>query len=168
MDSAAGSAEVSVASIRQLPFMDNIDERGRLTAVESGITVPFPIRRIFYVHQVQPGEDRGGHAHRDTDQVLTALGGALDIVVSDAEEHRRFRLDDPGFGIYMPRMIWVRMYNFSPGCSCVVFASTHYDRSRSVRTWAEYLEARGKPWRLEPTLTELDLTVPMGLDRRQP
>jgi hypothetical protein len=116
--------------------------------------LPFPIRRVFYVHQVLPGEDRGGHAHRDTDQVLTALGGSMDIMVSDAREHRWFHLDHPGKGIYLPCMIWVRMYNFSPGCACIVFASTHYDRSKSIRTWTEYLNERGRPWCDEPGLKE--------------
>jgi hypothetical protein len=158
MNSVIRHSDVSIASIRWLKFMDNIDERGRLTAIESEITMPFPIRRVFFVHQVLPGEDRGGHAHRDTDQVLTVLGGNLEIVVSDAYEHRHFRLDHPGRGIYLPRMIWVRMYNFSPGSACIVFASTHYDRSRSIRTWNEYLQERGRSWLSEPDLEDIAST----------
>ncbi len=144
-----------IAAVRWLEFMDNIDERGRLTAVEGEISLPFSIARVFYVHQVRPGEDRGGHAHRDTDQVLTALGGSLDVVVSDGRTHRRYRLDHPGRGIYLPRMIWVRMYDFSPGCACLVFASTHYDQSMSIRTWQEYLQELGISWFPEPGLCAL-------------
>ncbi|PTN36491.1 FdtA/QdtA family cupin domain-containing protein [Desulfonatronum sp. SC1] len=156
MNSPTDHADAGIETIKWLDFMDNTDERGRLTAVESGITVPFPIRRVFYVHQVQPGEDRGGHAHRDTDQVLTALGGSLELVVSDARRHRRIRLDHPGKGLYLPRMVWVRMYDFSPGCAFLVFASTHYERSRSIRTWAEYLLERGVAFFVEPVPADLE------------
>lgn len=159
--SAVGRKEAGLAAIRWIDFMDNIDERGRLTAVEGEMTVPFPIHRVFYVHQVRPGEDRGGHAHRDTDQVLTALGGGLEVVVSDGREHCRLRLDHPGRGIYLPRMIWVRMYDFSPGCSCVVFASTHYDRSMSIRTWPAYQEELGLPPSAEPGLADLEPCRPL-------
>ncbi len=153
---SVGRTQAGLTAIRWIEFMDNIDERGRLTAVEGEMIVPFPIRRVFYVHQVRPGEDRGGHAHQDTDQVLTALGGNMEVVVSDGRKHCRIRLDHPGRGIYLPRMIWVRMHDFSPGCSCVVFASTHYDRSMSIRTWPAYLEAQGLPTTAEPSLMELD------------
>lgn len=153
-----------IAAVRWLEFMDNIDQRGRLTAVEGEISLPFAINRVFYVHQVRPGEDRGGHAHRDTDQVLTALGGSLDVVISDGRAHRRYRLDHPGRGIYLPRMIWVRMYDFSPGCACLVFASTHYDRSMSIRTWREYLQELGISWFPEPGLgAPLETDAPADL-----
>ncbi|HDQ41855.1 MAG TPA: WxcM-like domain-containing protein [Desulfonatronum sp.] len=158
-------SDTGLAAVRWLAFMDNIDERGRLTAVESGISLPFPIRRVFYVHQVLPGEDRGGHAHRDTDQVLTAVGGSLHVVVSDGREHRRYRLDHPGWGIYLPRMIWVRMYDFSRGSACLVFASTHYDRSMSIRTWREYLQELGRSWFPEPGL-ETPLVADAPVDRQ--
>jgi len=156
-------SDAGIAAVRWLEFMDSIDERGRLTAVEGEISLPFAIKRVFYVHQVRPGEDRGGHAHRDTDQVLTVLGGSLDVVVSDGREHRRYRLDHPGWGIYLPRMIWVRMYDFSPGSACLVFASTHYDRSMSIRTWREYLQELGRSWFPEPGLeTPLAADGPEG------
>ncbi|WP_244148819.1 sugar 3,4-ketoisomerase [Desulfonatronum thioautotrophicum] len=148
-----------IEAVKWLDFMDNTDERGRLTAVESGITVPFPIQRVFYVHQVQEGGDRGGHAHRDTDQVLTALGGSLDLVISDARRHCRIRLKHPGKGLYLPRMTWVRMYDFSPGCVFLVFANTHYDRSRSIRTWDEYLAEQNVAFFSEPTPADLGPTT---------
>lgn len=137
-------------SVRCVDFIDNVDERGRLTAIEGEVTVPFLIRRVFYVHEVQQRVARGGHAHRDTDQLLTALGGSLDVLISNGVEHREYRLDHPGKGILVPRMFWVRMFNFSTGAVCLVLANTNYDRSKSIRTWAQFLDDLGISWKEEP------------------
>lgn len=133
-----------MADVRWLELQDVCDSRGRLTAVESEVHIPFPIARVFYVHQVQPGVDRGGHAHKDTDQLAVAVHGSLKIYLSDGVETRGFQLDRPDRGLYIPRLIFARLCDFSPGAVCLVFASTKYDRSRSIRSWDEYLNYRGR------------------------
>ena len=128
--------------IRWIEFQDVVDERGRLTAVEEINHIPFSIKRIFYVHQVKPGTDRGGHAHHDTDQVITAVHGSLKIDVSDGIATRTFVLDSPNKGVYVPRMFWIRLYDFRNNGVCLVIASTLYDMKKSCRTWDDYLAAR--------------------------
>ena len=115
------------------------DSRGVLTAVEAERDVPFSIRRVFLIHHATA--DRGGHAHMDTDQVVTAAAGSLTVEVSDGTENRSFRLNDPTRGVYVPRMVFVRLKSFSKGAVCLVLASTHYDISRSFRTWEDYRRA---------------------------
>lgn len=136
---------MTLRDVREVVFADVGDERGRLTAVEGGVHLPFPIARVFYVHQVVPGTPRGGHAHRDTDQVITAVAGRLALVVSDGRDSMRYELHDPARGVYVPRMLWVDLLEFSEGAVCLVFASTLYDRSRSLRTWGDYLAAVDLP-----------------------
>ena len=126
-------------AIRWITLPSAVDERGVLTAVESGRDLPFEIRRVFYVHHV--AAERGGHAHRDTDQVAVAACGRLRLEVSDGERTAEFVLDDPTRGLFLPRMLFVRLCDFSPGAVCLVLASTHYDRARSIRGWDEYLSA---------------------------
>ncbi len=130
-------------TVRWIEFQDNPDERGRLTAVEADRHVPFPIARVFLVHQVAPGTDRGGHAHRDTDQVLACTHGRLKVDVSDGRGTLTFVLDDPARGLFVPRMLWIRLYDFEQEAVLLVYANTHYDRSQSIRTWDEYLAAVG-------------------------
>lgn len=130
---------MNVKDIIWIKLKYNPDERGCLTAIESNCEAPFDIKRVFYMHDVVPGADRGGHAHRDTDQVAVAVHGQLNIVVSDGHESTIILLNHPGWGIYLPRMTWTRLMNFSLGAVCLVLASTHYDRSKSIRTWNEYL-----------------------------
>lgn len=121
------------------------DDRGCLTAIEVGQIIPFEVKRVFYMHDVALGADRGGHAHRDTDQFAVAVHGSLKLLVSDGYESRLVILDNPSWGVILPRKTWTRLTDFSEGAVCLVLASTHYDRSKSIRTWPEYLAERGVP-----------------------
>lgn len=113
------------------------DGRGTLTAVEAMIDIPFEIRRIFYMHHVSA--ERGGHAHRDTEQVVIGIAGRHVIEVKDGHASLTFVLDDPNRGLYLPRMTFTSLMEFSADAVSLVLASTHYDRGKSVRTFEEYL-----------------------------
>lgn len=123
--------------IRWIKLPAVTDDRGTLTAVEATVDIPFEIRRIFYMHHISA--DRGGHAHRDTDQVVIGISGRHVIEVKDAQRSMRFVMDDPDKGLYLPRMTFTSLMEFSPGAVSLVLASTHYDRARSIRTFEEYL-----------------------------
>ena len=128
----------SLSDVRWLDFPTNQDERGILTSIEGGQDIPIEIKRVFFMHQVVA--ERGGHAHRDTDQVLFAVNGTLTIELSDGESKIIEKVGDPRRGLFIPRMIFTRMYNFSPDSVCMVLANTHYDRSKSIRTYEEFLQ----------------------------
>jgi hypothetical protein len=136
-----------LGQVRWLHFRDIADARGRLTALEGEREIPFAIERVFYVHKVAAGQDRGGHAHLDTDQVIIGAHGSLKIELSDGLSTKTFVLDDPGRGVYQPRMVWIRMCDFSPDALCLVLSSTKYDPTASFRTWEDYLVGRGIPVR---------------------
>ena len=114
------------------------DPRGVLTSVESGIDTPFEIKRIFYMHHIVT--DRGGHAHTDTDQVIIASYGSFRVDISDGTQSQKYVLDDAQKGLYVPRMIFIKLYEFSQGAVCTVLSSTHYDIKKSIRTWEDYLK----------------------------
>lgn len=114
------------------------DSRGVLTSVESGIDTPFEIKRIFYMHHIVT--DRGGHAHTDTDQVIIASYGSFRVDISNGTRSKKYVLDDAQKGLYVPRMIFVKLYDFSQGAVCTVLSSTHYDMKKSIRTWEDYLK----------------------------
>jgi dTDP-4-dehydrorhamnose 3,5-epimerase-like enzyme len=137
-------------NIQWLAFQSVVDERGRLTVIEGNNHVPFQIARVFYVHEVAAGTDRGGHAHRDTDQVLTCIHGCMKVDAADGHRVSTFVLDDAKRGLYVPRMLFVRLYDFTPGAVLLVLANTVYDRSRSLRSWHEYLTARDLPGEPDP------------------
>src|SRR5690606_16579241 len=126
-----------LADVRWIPLPAVRDERGTLTALEGGVDLPFEIKRVFYMHHIVA--DRGGHAHLDTDQVVIGISGRHVIEVKDGSTSRTFVLDDPDKGLYLPRMTFTSLMEFSEDAVSLVLASTHYDRSRSLRTFEDYL-----------------------------
>ena len=130
-----------LSTVKWINLPSNTDSRGVLTSIESCIDVPFEIKRIFYMHHIV--SDRGGHAHRDTDQVVIALSGRFIIALSDGHTKKIIEMNDPAKGIYIPRMIFIEMYDFSSGAVCGVLASTHYDITKSIRSWGEYAQEIG-------------------------
>ena len=130
-----------LSRVRLVPLNTNVDARsGRLTAVEGESEIPFMIHRIFYVYNVVEGDERGGHAHPGTEQFLIALGGSLNVDVMSPLEKQTFHLDDPAVGLYLPPMLWVRLYDFSAGAFCFVAASTHYAEGEVIRDWDLYIQ----------------------------
>jgi hypothetical protein len=128
---------------RWLEFHHLRDERGALTAIEAEKHVPFATRRVFYLHGVDSRATRGGHANAVSEQVLTALSGALTVELSDGLTTRTFVLDDPTRGVYMPPLHWIRMSGFRPGTVCLVLASTRFDPAEYIRSWPEFIARRG-------------------------
>lgn len=113
------------------------DNRGSLTAIEGGIDIPFDIKRIFYMHHVS--SDRGGHAHIDTDQVLIPIHGSLKVKLFNGKESEEYMMDDCTRGLYIPRLYFTDMYEFTPETACLVLSSTHYDMGKSLRSMDAYM-----------------------------
>ncbi len=117
------------------------DPRGNLTFVESNRQVPFEIRRVYYLYDVPGGETRGGHAHKQLEQLLVAASGSFDVVLDDGTERKRFSLNRSHMGLYVPRMVWRELENFSTGSLCLVMASEYYDEEDYYRDYGEFLDA---------------------------
>jgi dTDP-4-dehydrorhamnose 3,5-epimerase-like enzyme len=117
------------------------DPRGNLTFVESGTQVPFEIARVVYLYDVPGGEVRGGHAHRELEQLIIAVAGSFDVVVDDGAQRERFSLNRSYYGLYVPPMIWREMDNFSSGSVGLVLASHVYDESDYYRDHDEFARA---------------------------
>lgn len=115
----------------------NIDARGALTAIEGAQDIPFEIKRIFYMHHVS--SDRGGHAHIDTDQVLIPVHGSLRVKLFDGHETAEYFMNDCTKGLYIPRLYFTDMYEFTHETVCLVLSSTHYDMGRSLRSMEAYM-----------------------------
>lgn len=129
-----------LARVRMMSLPTFSDSRGMLTALEADKDVPFKIRRLFYVYNVQPPFERGGHAHPDTEQLLVCVCGSLKIDVSDPSGGRTYLLDDPSLGLYVPELVWTRLYDFTADAVCLAAASTHYGRADVIRDWGRYVE----------------------------
>ena len=135
-------ADMSLAEVRWIELPCKSDERGNLAIVE-GSAMPFSIARFFYIYGITPGVERGGHAHRVTEQFIIAMTGSFRMDLTDGTQTQSYLLNSPSKGIYVPPMIWDRLYAFSPDATCLVVASTPYVESDYIRDWAEYRHATG-------------------------
>lgn len=117
------------------------DPRGNLTFIEGENHVPFDIKRVYYLYDVPGGAERGGHAHRDLEQFLIAASGSFEVSVTDGADKKTFFLNRSYYGLYIPRMIWREMSNFSSGSVCLVLASARYEEQDYYRDYDEYLQA---------------------------
>ncbi len=132
-----------IEQVRIIELPKIADPRGNLTFVEGMNHVPFDIRRVYYLYDVPGGETRGGHAHKDLEQFIIAVNGSFDVVLRDGYNQKKFFLNRSYYGLYVPRMVWRELENFSSGSVCLVLASQPYDESDYYRDYPEFLKAVG-------------------------
>lgn len=130
------STTVYDCTLIELP--KNHTERGNITAVNKSEEIPFNINRVYYLYDVPGGESRGGHGHRELQQLIVAASGSFDLIIDDGKIKRTFHLARPNFGVYMPAGIWRELDNFSSGSICLVIASHPYDEHDYIRDYNEY------------------------------
>ncbi|WP_044529302.1 sugar 3,4-ketoisomerase [Herbaspirillum sp. B65] len=114
------------------------DPRGNLSFLESGVHLPFEIKRVFYLYDVPTGESRGAHAHRQLHQFLICLSGSFDVALDDGEQQSTIHLNRPWLGLHVPPLIWAAEINFDPGSICLVLASDIYDEADYIRDYQQF------------------------------
>lgn len=126
-----------------IEFKDLGDDRGKLVVIESGIAIPFDIKRVFYIYGSDSTVVRGQHANRESEFVLINVAGKSKVRITDTKEELVVELNKPMMGIYIPKMIWKDMYDFSEDSVLLVLASTHYDGLEYIRDYKQYEEIMG-------------------------
>jgi hypothetical protein len=117
------------------------DERGQLVAIESGIHVPFEIKRVFYIFGTLPKVLRGQHSHHKTKQYLIAVHGSCKVTLENGIHSNTYELNNPSFGLFQDAMVWGTMHDFSADCVLLVLADQYYDESDYIRNYEEYKRA---------------------------
>ena len=122
-----------------IEFADLGDERGKLVVIEGNESIPFEIKRVFYIYGSDATVVRGQHANRQSEFVLINVAGTSKVRITDGKEEIIVELNKPMMGVYIPRMVWKDMYDFSEDSVLLVLASTHYDGSEYIRDYEQYL-----------------------------
>lgn len=115
-----------------------LDYRGNLTFIEGNNHVPFAIKRVFWIYDVPGGEKRGGHAYKQSEEFIVALSGSFDVVLDDGQTKETIHLNRSYNGIYVPKMVWREMCNFSTNSVALVLSSTDFDEGDYIRNYADF------------------------------
>lgn len=122
-----------------LEFSDLGDERGKLVVIEGNQSIPFEIKRVFYIYDSDSDVVRGQHANRESEFVLINVSGSSKVYIDDGTENMVVELNRPMMGVYIPKMVWKDMYDFSEDSVLLVLANTHYDAQEYIRDYDEYI-----------------------------
>lgn len=119
------------------------DRKGNLSVVENGVTLPFDVKRVYYIYDVPGGESRGAHAHKALSQLIVAASGSFCVTLDDGKAKQTFFLNRPYQGLYVKPGIWRDLTDFSSGAVCMVLASEKYCEEDYIRDYNDYLKTRG-------------------------
>ena len=135
----------------ELKFQDKVhlidlpkikDPRGNLTFIESGVQVPFEVKRNYWIYDVPSGMWRDGHAFKQQQELLVSLSGSFDVVVSDGDVEQTYHLSRPQIGLYVPRMTWRYINNFSTNSVALVLSSTYFDEDDYIVDFEEFKDLK--------------------------
>lgn len=131
-------ASVFNCSIVELNKIKN--RSGNITVIDEIGTVPFSIKRVFYLYDIPGGESRGAHAHKDCHQFLIAASGSFEVLLDDGKTKRQVLLNRANVGLHILPGIWASEINFSSGSICLVMASETYNDQDYIRDYDDYLK----------------------------
>lgn len=111
---------------------------GNITIVEGGKSIPFEIKRLYYLYDIPGGEDRGGHAHKELRQLIVAASGSFNVLLDDGINKKVVTLSRPDYGLLVVPGIWRELMEFSSGSICLVLASEVYNETDYIREYPEF------------------------------
>lgn len=132
----------TIEDIRVIELPKFLDARGNLSFAENCKQIPFEIKRTYWIYDVPGGEDRGGHAFKENQEVVIALSGAFDVVIDDGENNKTFTLNRSYYGLYIPQGLWRTMENFSTNSLALEFGSVAYSADDYIRDYGEFLKLK--------------------------
>lgn len=147
---------MSLIEIVDLPSFG--DERGGLIAIESEQSIPFQIKRLYYIFGTQSGVARGFHAHYNLKQVAVCVKGSCRMILDDGHHREEVWLDSPTKGLIIGDLIWREMHDFSDDCVLLVLASEHYDEEDYIRDYDEFMSEVNKPF-IHPLSDVTSITI---------
>jgi hypothetical protein len=119
-----------------IPKIENPE--GNIAVIEKNV-IPFEIKRVYYLYDVPSSAQRGGHAHKNLNQILIALSGSFDVVLKDGKTSNKITLNKPDKGLLINNNIWRELENFSSGAVCLVLASEVFNEEDYIREYDDFL-----------------------------
>jgi dTDP-4-dehydrorhamnose 3,5-epimerase-like enzyme len=117
-----------------------VNPLGSLGVIEGISEFPFPIKRVYFLHNVPAGVVRGSHAHKNLNQLIIALSGRFTVTLDDGSTSRAFDLETAEKALTVPPGYWRTLTNFSQGATALVLASEEFTPSDYIRDYDEFVE----------------------------
>lgn len=115
-----------------------LDKRGNLSFFEYPSQIPFEIVRTYWIYDVSGGQSRGSHAFKEQQEFIVALSGSFDVVLHDGEKEERFSLNRSYHGLYIPKMYWRKLENFSTNSLALIVSDRLYDENDYIRDFEQF------------------------------
>lgn len=115
-----------------------IDKRGNLSFYESNKFIPFEIKRVYWIYDVPGGEIRGSHAFKKQNEFIVALSGSFDLILNDGDKDIKYSLNRSYYGVYIPKMYWRRLENFSTNSLALIVSDCLFDEADYIRDYTEF------------------------------
>ncbi|GGK25562.1 hypothetical protein GCM10007962_19810 [Yeosuana aromativorans] len=128
--------------IIDIPKIIDNKGRGNLSVIEKD-SIPFDIKRVYYLYDVPSDAYRGGHAHKEQLEFLIALSGSFEVILDDGLKKTKVMLNKPNKGLLIPIKIWRELENFSSGAVCLVLASDVFDEDDYIRDYGDFKLFKG-------------------------
>jgi dTDP-4-dehydrorhamnose 3,5-epimerase-like enzyme len=125
--------------IKTVSFKPLGDERGSLVALEGNKSIPFNIKRVYYIFDTKEGVCRGFHAHKKLKQVAVCVTGSCRFILDNGLSKEEVILNSPTIGLVIEEMVWREMYDFTPDCVLMVLANQYYDECDYIRDYQEFI-----------------------------
>lgn len=116
------------------------DFRGQLSVAQTGSTIPFEIRRVYWIHGTKAGVSRGFHAHKKLKQICICMAGSVRMDVFDGRNSASVILRPEHGGLEIPPKLWHEMHDFSPDCVLAVLTDTEYCESDYIRDRQKFIQ----------------------------
>lgn len=125
-------------NIKQLELPKIENALGNIAVIEKD-TLPFAVKRVYYLYDIPSSAKRGGPAHLNLQQVLIAISGSFDVVLDDGSRRQTITLNKPDRGLLITTKIWRELENFSSGAVCLVLASEEFSEDDYIRDYDDFL-----------------------------
>jgi len=129
---------LSLEKVKLIDLPKITDPRGNLSFFESGVHIPFEIKRTYWIYDVPGGEVRGSHAFKESQEFIVALSGSFDVILNDGNKEVKYSLNRSYFGLYMPNLLWRKLENFSTNSLALIVSSINFDIKDYIRDFDEF------------------------------
>lgn len=117
-----------------------IDERGAISVLDKEL--PFQVRRVFWLHHILEGKDRGAHALLDSNEIMVALHGSFVVDLDDIVNQTSILLDSPDKGLLIRPGVWFRTHSYKDDGVSLILAEEEYARDKYTYDYEEFKRLR--------------------------